>query len=65
MQNGKLPSNLALNKHIYLWGCFLVGTYSVRDASETGGDDTEYELADHEFENKYLFKSSEATLSRL
>ena len=28
-----------------------MGTYSGRDASETGSGNTEYELVDHEFEN--------------
>ena len=40
-------------------------TYDGRDASETGGDNTEYELVDHEFENKHLSKSSEGTISCL
>ena len=40
-------------------------TYAGCDASETGGDNTEYELVDQEFENKHISKSSEGTISCL
>ena len=43
-------------------GPFCRGAYAERDTNETGGDDTEYELVDHEFENKHLSKSSEGTI---
>ena len=44
------------------WTYFLVRTYSVRDTSKRGGDNTEYELVDHEFENEHVSKSSEGTI---
>ena len=35
-----------------LWDHFLVRTNAEREASETGDNNTEYELVDHEFQNK-------------
>ena len=65
MQSGKVSSHVFGVKLIYLCGYVLVKTYSGRDTSETGGDNPEYELAYHEFENQHLSKSSEDTISCL
>ena len=42
---------------------FLVKAYGVRNASETGSDNTKYERVDDEFKKKNLSKSSEGTKS--